>query len=101
MISRIWHGYTLPSNADTYESMLRHEIFEGIAGKKIEGYKGINLLRRALGTEVEFITIMWFESLEAVKKFAGDNYEKAVVYEKAKPLLTRYDDKSQHYEVIV
>ena len=71
MISRIWHGYTAPCNADAYEMLLKEEIFTGIQGRKIPGYVGIQLLRRAMGEEVEFVTVMWFETLEAVKIFAG------------------------------
>lgn len=79
MIAKIWHGWTLPENADAYEALLRHEIFTGIEGREIPGYKGITLFRRDLGTEVEFITLMRFESLEAVRVFAGEDYSLAVV----------------------
>lgn len=99
MISRIWHGWTTPDNAAAYESLLKHEIFEGIQERQIDGYRGIQLLRRELGDEVEFITIMAFDSLDAVRAFAGDVYETAVVPEKARVLLSRYDERSRHYEV--
>ena len=99
MISRIWHGWTSQENADDYESLLKNEIFNWISNKKIEGYRGIHLLRRSLKKEIEFITIMWFDSLEAVKEFAGEDYEKSVVPPKARKLLSRFDDRSQHYEV--
>ena len=99
MISRIWHGYTLPSNADAYEALLKNEIFTGIQDRHIVGYKGIQLFRRSLDTEVEFITVMWFESLDAVRIFAGADYEIAVVPPKARALLSRFDARSQHYEV--
>ena len=65
----------------------------------IPGFRNIQLLRRPLQEEVEFITIIWFDSLDAVKQFAGPDYEKAVVLEKARSLLKRYDQTSQHYEV--
>lgn len=100
MIARIWHGYTTHENANIYEALLQHEIFEGISDRKIEGFKDISLLRRQLNNEVEFITIMWFENIDAVKKFAGEDYPKAVVPEKARVLLNRFDDESQHYEVM-
>lgn len=100
MISRIWHGYTTKENADTYENLLRSEIFSGISQKNIPGYKGIHLLRRSLENEVEFITIMWFDSIEAVKLFAGEDYEQCVVPPKARQVLSRFDERSQHYEVI-
>lgn len=99
MISRIWHGYTTFENADTYENLLKEEIFVGIKGRKINGFKEINLLRRNLDKEVEFITIMWFDSIESVKEFAGKDYETAVVPAKAQKVLSRYDKQSQHYEV--
>jgi heme-degrading monooxygenase HmoA len=99
MISRIWHGYTKPENADTYENLLREEIFAGIKNRNIQGYKGIQLLRRQLSDETEFITIMWFDSLEAVINFAGEEYEKAVVPERANKILLRFDSHSQHYDV--
>lgn len=99
MISRIWHGYTTMENADTYEALLKKEIFVGISNRKISGYKGIQLLRRQIGDETEFITIMWFDSLDSVKNFAGVNYENAVVPDKAQKILSRYDKTSQHYDV--
>jgi heme-degrading monooxygenase HmoA len=100
MIARIWRGYTNHENENAYETLLRHEIFTGIANRNIEGYKKIQLLRRNINDEVEFITIMWFESIEAIKIFAGEDYEKAVVPDKAKTLLKRFDKISQHYEVV-
>jgi heme-degrading monooxygenase HmoA len=99
MIGRLWHGYTSPSNADAYEALLKSEIFTGIKGRQINGFKEIQLLRRTLESEVEFITIMWFDSLDAVKVFAGDDYEAAVVPQKARTLLSRFDARSQHYEI--
>ena len=99
MISRIWHGYTTPANADAYEALLKSEIFAGIRGRNIPGFQEIQLFRRDLGVEVEFITVMWFDSIEAVRVFAGDDYEVAVVPPKARQLLSRFDERSQHYEV--
>ncbi len=99
MISRIWHGYTTPANADGYEALLKTEIFAGIGERSIPGYRGIQLFRRDLENEVEFITVMWFDSLGDVREFAGDDYEAAVVPPKAQALLAHYDDRSQHYEV--
>jgi heme-degrading monooxygenase HmoA len=87
-------------NADAYEQLLNHEIFVNIADKNIDGYKGIELLKRINNGENEFITIMYFESLDAVKQFAGENYEVAVVPENARRLLLRYDNTSQHYEIL-
>jgi len=99
MIGRIWHGYTTQANADAYESLLKSEIFTGIRGRDIQGFQEIQLFRRDLEMEVEFITIMWFDSIEAVRVFAGADYEAAVVPPKARALLSRFDERSQHYEI--
>jgi len=99
MISRIWHGWTAPENADAYEALLKEEIFVGIEHRQIPGYRGIHLFRRDLGDEVEFVTVMWFDSLDAVGTFAGADYEVAVVPPEAQALLSRFDARSQHYEV--
>ncbi len=99
MISRIWHGWTTLQNADTYEALLKEEIFTGIQGRHIRGFKSIQLLRRAAGPEVEFVTIMEFESLEAVREFAGEDYEQVVVPPKARQVLAHFDARSQHYEI--
>jgi hypothetical protein len=100
MISRIWHGYTKFENANVYENLLKEEIFVGIKSREIIGFKDIQLLKRNLENEVEFITIMWFDSIESVIAFAGEDYEKSVVPEKAQKVLKRYDKRSQHYEVV-
>ena len=71
----------------------------GIQSRHIPGFKGIQLLRRQVGAEVEFVTIMLFDSLDAVRVFAGEDYEIAVVPEKARAILSRFDSRSQHYEV--
>ena len=99
MIARIWHGWTRPENADAYENLLKTEIFPGIAARKVAGYRSIELLRRPLGDEVEFVTIMWFDSLAAVKAFAGEDHETAYVPAKARAVLAHFDDRSQHYEI--
>ena len=99
MISRIWHGWTTPGNADKYEMLLKDEIFVGIKNRHIRGFKSIQLLRRNVGNEVEFVTIMLFDSLEAVREFAGKDYEACVVPESARAVLSRFDSRSQHYEV--
>lgn len=99
MISRIWHGWTTPANADKYEAMLKEEIFVGIENRQIRGFEGIQLLRREAGAEVEFVTIMRFASLDAVREFAGEDYEACVVPEKARAVLSHFDQRSQHYEI--
>ena len=99
MICRLWHGWTTSANADAYERLLREEVFVGIASREIAGFRGIELLRRATDDDVEFVTLMWFESLDDVRQFAGEDHETAVVPEAARKLLRRFDATSAHYEV--
>ena len=99
MISRIWRGWTTRTNADAYERLLKAEIFTGIIARDIRGFRGIDLLRRDVEDGIEFVTIMWFDSLLAVRTFAGEVYEQAVVPPQARQLLLRYDERSAHYEV--
>ena len=99
MICRIWHGWTSLANAAPYERLLREDIFVGIVERHIPGFRGIQLLRREGPDEVEFVTTMWFEDLDAVRAFAGAEYERAVVPEPARALLARFDERSAHYEV--
>lgn len=97
MIARIWHGWTNSENAETYENLLRDEMFPSM--RRVEGFTGAHLLRRDSGTEVEFVTITYFISLDAVRRFAGNDYETAVLHPKAHALLSRYDARSAHYEI--
>ena len=99
MIARLWRGWTTAPNANTYETLLRTQILPGIRQRRIPGFQGIELLRRPDGEEVEFVTLMWFESLDAVRAFAGADYELAVVPSAARALLARFDARSAHYEV--
>jgi len=101
MVSRVWYGWTKFENADAYEQLLKKEILPGIQKRLIKGYRGIDLLRRNIDNEVEFVTIMWFDSLEAIKVFAGEDYEVAIVPPKARTLLSRFDSHSAHYDVKV
>jgi hypothetical protein len=100
MIGRIWHGWTTGDKGDAYERLLKGTIFPHIAAKGVPGYRGIQLFRRALPSgEVEFLTLMAFDSWEAVKAFGGADYERAYVPLEARALLARFDERSQHYEL--
>ncbi len=99
MIVRIWHGWTTPENAAAYEALLEQEIFVGIQDRRIHGFEGIQLLRREDGDEIEFVTIMRFSSLAAVREFAGDDHEASVVPDKARAVLSHFDERSKHYEI--
>jgi antibiotic biosynthesis monooxygenase (ABM) superfamily enzyme len=97
---RIWHGWTTPENADSYQQLLHDEVFPGIEAKQFPGYQRIELFRRDLGEEVEFVTIMTFDSLQNVIDFQGEDYQKAYVPDAAQKVLKRWDLESAHYEAI-
>ncbi len=99
-IKRIWHGWTTPENADTYQNLLHTEVFPGIEAKEISGYRSIELLRRDLGAEVEFITIMTFDSLQNVIDFQGEDYERCYVPDAAQLVLKRWDQVSDHFDTV-
>ena len=99
MIARVWRGWTSPDNADAYEEFLRTKMFPSI--HRVPGYVGADLLRRDAGDEIAFVTITRFESLESVRAFAGEDYEQAVVEPEARALLSRFDERSEHYEVVI
>jgi len=99
MVCRIWHGWTTHANADIYENMLKEEIFKGIEERNISGYQRIQLFRHEGEAEVEFITIMYFENLNAVREFAGEDFERAVVPDKARQVLSRFEERVRIFEV--
>ena len=99
-IKRIWHGWTTPENADKYQNLLHNEVIPGIEAKKISGYQSISLLRWDTGDEVEFVTIMTFDSLQNVIDFQGEDYTRSYVPDAAKLVLKRWDRVSAHYETI-
>ena len=100
MISRIWHGWTTPENADKYESLLRADVLPGI--HRIRGYTGAYLMKRdAANNEVEFVTITQFTDISAVIEFAGSDYERAVIAPGAGKLLSHYDVRSAHYQTLL
>ncbi len=94
-------GLDDPEDAEVYQSLLLTEIFPGIESRSITGYRGISLGRRNIGNEVEFVTLMWFDSLADVKSFSGDDFETAVVPPKARAVLSRFEQRSQHFETVV
>ena len=101
MMARIWHGWTKPENAKAYEDMLRDGIFSGIARRNIKGHRGAELFIHEDGNEIEFVTLLRFDSMGAVKEFAGSDESKPVIYPKAEALLTRMDERSCHYRIAI
>ncbi len=99
-IKRVWHGWTTKENADRYQHILSTQVLPGIEAKKIPGYRKIEVLRFARGDEVEFVTIMTFDSLQNVIDFQGEDYTKCYVPDAAQEVLKRWDLVSTHYDVI-
>lgn len=98
MVARVWHGYTKPEHADAYEAMLKPELLPGIS--KAKGYRGSYLLRRNSENEVEFITILLWDSIDAIRAAAGhEDYETAIIPEERRRYLARFDAKAKHFEV--
>jgi antibiotic biosynthesis monooxygenase (ABM) superfamily enzyme len=100
LICRLWRGWTVPENADAYERIVRGEVIPGIEALKIPGFRQIDLMKRDLGDEVEFQTLMWFDSLDAIKAFMGEDYSISHVPPQAQAMLKRFDERAAHYEVI-
>src|SRR5262245_13725161 len=100
MIARLWHGWADPSKADEYETLLRAEVLPGIE-RRIPGFRGVYLLRHEGAGEVEFVTLTLWDSVDAVREFAGEDYEAAVVPPEAQRLLSRFDERSVHYETLI
>jgi heme-degrading monooxygenase HmoA len=98
VIARVWHGHTKPEHADAYESMLRPEVLPGIS--KAMGYRGSYLLRRNVGSEVEFVTIILWDSIDAIKAVAGEDYEKSIIPKERLQYLSKHEPKAAHYEVV-
>ena len=101
MILRYWRGWTTPDNADAYQKVVSEQVLPGIAARRLEGYRGAYLLRRDLDQEIEFATVMMFDSLDNVRAFLGEDYETAYVPPAARAVLARFDEKTAHYSVLL
>ena len=98
VIARIWHGWTKPEDAKAYEKLLRHEIFPSIAARNIGGYRGAELFIRENEDEVEFVTLIRFDSMDAAIEFAGPDASKPVIFPNAEPLIIRME-QARHYRI--
>jgi heme-degrading monooxygenase HmoA len=97
MIARVWRGWTKAENADAYEKLLQDVVYPGL--QKINGYRGGYILRQDGKEESEFVTVNLFESLDAIKAFAGSDYETPVFEPEARRLLSRVEPIARHYDV--
>ena len=100
MICRLWRGWTTSAKAEAYEGIVRGEVIPAIENRALPGFRQIDLMRRDLGAEVEFQTLMWFDNLDAVRAFVGEDYEVSHVPAQARAVLSRFDDRAAHFEVL-
>jgi heme-degrading monooxygenase HmoA len=100
MIARIWHGWTKRTDTKTYENRLRDEIFPSIAARNIKGYRSAELFVREDDNETEFVTLLRFDSMDAVKEFAGSDETKPVIFSGVEKLLTRME-QARHYRMAI
>ena len=99
-VCRLWRGWTTPENAEEYERIVRGEVIPGIEARRIPGFHRIDLMKRDFGGEVEFQTLMWFESLDAIKAFMGEDYSVSHVPAAARAVLSRFDERAAHFQVL-
>jgi len=97
MIARHWRGWTEVQNADAYETLLKNKVLPGLKG--VQGYRGGYIFRSDGPLEVEFVVVNLFDSLEAVKLFAGKDYSVPVFEPEARLLLSRIEPAAMHYDV--
>jgi heme-degrading monooxygenase HmoA len=100
MICRVWRGWTTTDNAAVYERIVRGEVIPGIEARHIPGFRSIDLIRREREHDVEFMTLMWFDTLDSVRAFMGEDYQAAHVPADAQAVLADFDRRSAHYEVL-
>ncbi len=99
-ICRLWRGWTTPENADAYETLLLDEVIPGIEARRIPGFRGIDVVKRDLGQEVEFMTLMWFDSEDAIQAFVGEDCTVSHVPAAARAVLSRFDERAAHFDVL-
>ena len=100
MICRLWRGWTTRENADAYERIVRGEVIPAIEARRIPGFRHIDLMKRDLGDEIEFQTLMWFDGLDAIKAFIGEDYSVSHVPAAAQAVLARFDERAAHFDVL-
>ena len=99
-VCRLWRGWTTPENAGTYERVVRNEVIPGIEARAIPGFRHIDLMKRDLGKEIEFMTCMWFDSIESIKAFTGEDFSVSHVPAAAQAVRSRFAQRAAHFEVL-
>ena len=101
-LARIWRGWTTVENADAYQAIAEDEVFPAIIERRIPGLMSAQVMRAddVVDSEVEFTTIIWFDSLDSVKNFMGDDYRQAHMPENARAVLKRFDSEAKHFHLV-
>lgn len=101
-VARIWRGWTTVQNADAYQAVVDGEVLPAIVERHIPGLVSAHLMRAdtVVDGEVEFTTIIWFEDLDSVKNFMGEDYRRAHVPENAQAVLKRFESEAKHFHIL-
>ena len=99
-VCRLWRGWTTPENAAAYERIVRGEVIPEIEARRIPGFRHIDLMKRDLAGEIEFQTLMWFDSVDAIRAFMGEDYDVSHVPAAAQAVLSRFDERAAHFELL-
>ena len=99
MIARIWHGWAPQATADDYQRHYESDVIPRL--EEVDGFRSARLLRKDDGQEVMFTSITFFTGIDAVRGFAGEDYEQAVVEDPARRALSRWDERVSYDEVVL
>lgn len=99
MIARFWTARATAGQAPAYVDHFRSHVLPTV--RRLDGYAGASLLERNVDGAVEIVVITWWRSLEPIRAFAGPNLEEAVVADEAASVLTQFDRRARHYELVV
>ena len=99
MIARIFHASALPEKANDYVQHLQMSVLPEL--RQIDGFQGVQLLRKDSAEEVEFIVLTFWDSMDAIRKFAGEEADVAVVAPAAQAMFHEYDSTVKHFEIVV
>lgn len=101
-VARIWRGWTSIENADAYQAVAENEVFPAIIERGIPGLVSAQVMRSddAVDGEVEFTTIIWFDTLDSVKGFMGENYRQAHIPDNARAVLKRFESEAKHLHLV-
>jgi len=98
VILRAWRGFAALENATAYQAHLLDSVRPKL--ERLAGYLGLYLVRRTVADEMEYQVLTLWESMDAIRAFAGDHPERAVVEPQAVAVLRRFDAEVRHYEVL-